>query len=393
MSKFTLQQDGYTSYTTVSNCFIEQFMPHAAGEFVKIYIYLLKCISENRSELSVSRIADAFNNTEKDVVRAFKYWQKKGLLKLTFDENNALASLRMVPLSDRVEEADGCEDDDRLFSVTDAPIPGNHSNNIKHTAESTANAADVEAQTAAPAEEELLQPVQIPERREYTKAEIAAFSGQEEVAELLFIASRYLGKNLSNKETDTVLYIYDTLGFPAELIEYLFEYCVGRNHRSMRYIEKTAMGWAEAGIRTVRAAKIHAGLYSDECYKVMNAFGISGRKPTKNETEFVTRWYLSYGFDINIITAACTRTMDQLHQPSFEYTDAILKNWKSKGVETVEDIDRLDREFEFSAASARRELKSAETVRTNKAAASSRFNNFHQRTYDYKELEQKLFNK
>ena len=132
MSNFTLKQDGFSGYTTIPNCFIEQFMPFAAGEFVKIYIFLLKCISENQSELSISRIADAFNNTEKDVIRALKYWQRKGLLKLTFDEDNALTSLCVVSLSESAVSGEADGQGKRTFNVTDAPVPGQPGINQKH---------------------------------------------------------------------------------------------------------------------------------------------------------------------------------------------------------------------------------------------------------------------
>ena len=132
MSNFTLKQEGYTSYTAIPNCFIEQFMPYAAGEFVKIYIYLLKCVSENRAELSISKIADVFNNTEKDVIRALKYWQKKGILKLAFDEDNALTSLRLVSLTEMEEQAAKPQPEKVTVSIIDAPVPGAPGINTKH---------------------------------------------------------------------------------------------------------------------------------------------------------------------------------------------------------------------------------------------------------------------
>ena len=76
MSNFTIKQEGFTSHTSVPNCFIEQYMPYAAGEFVKIYIYLLKCVGENKQELSISRIADAFNNTEKSKQILINCWNE-----------------------------------------------------------------------------------------------------------------------------------------------------------------------------------------------------------------------------------------------------------------------------------------------------------------------------
>ena len=105
MSQFKLQQDVFTQATRIPNCFIEKYMPKAAGEFVKIYIYLLKCVEENRSELSIAKIADALEDSEKDVIRALKYWEKKGLLKLTF-EDGTLTSLRMISFAEMTDETE-----------------------------------------------------------------------------------------------------------------------------------------------------------------------------------------------------------------------------------------------------------------------------------------------
>lgn len=365
MSNFTLKQDGFNSYTAIPNCFIEQFMPYAAGEFVKIYIYLLKCVSENKSELSIARIADAFNNTEKDVVRALKYWQRKGLLRLTFDDEDALVSLHIVSLTEVKGKPEEPVQEKLTLNVLDAPVPGQ-----PRTGPGSSS--------------------QIPAKKEYSKAQIETFCGQEELIQLFYIVQKYLGRSLTGQDTNTILYLYDTLKFPADLIEYLFEYCVSRNHKSIRYIEKTAIAWAENGISNVKAAKMMSAIYTDDCYQVMSAFGINHRKPTKTEQDYVSRWTLSYGFDIRIVVMACQKTMDQLHQPNFEYTDAILKNWKSSGVSSAEDIKKLDEAFELSS---RRKEKRAAAETPVKAAVGSRFNNFSQRSYDYSELERKLINK
>lgn len=382
MSKFTLQQGGFTSYTSIPNCFIEQFMPYAAGEFVKIYIYLLKCVNENRAELSISKIADAFNNTEKDVVRALKYWQKKGLLELTFNEDNSLKALQLVPFSDIKENEDMNEKDSARLNVTDAPVPGNPANNIKHGMTAAERRVEEEKK------EKISETPSLPIKKEFSPAEIARLSAQDDTAELLFIVERYLGRPLGATDVNTVLFMKETLGFSADLIEYLFEYCVGKNHRNMRYIEKTGIAWAEQGIKSVTAARTISGMYTDECTKVLNAFGIGNRKATKNETEFVTRWTFSYGFDIQIVLEACSKTMDRIHQPSFEYTDGILKKWKAQNVKSIEDIKKLDQEFE--SATNRKERKPRNT-NTNKAIVT-RFNNFPQREYNFSELEEKLFN-
>ena len=70
--------------TVVENIFIDQYMPKANGEFVKLYLYLLRCAAAGK-ELSLSSIADVFDHTEGDVKRALAYWEKLHLLKLQYD--------------------------------------------------------------------------------------------------------------------------------------------------------------------------------------------------------------------------------------------------------------------------------------------------------------------
>ena len=64
--------------TMVANEFIDRYMADANGEYVKVYLYLLRHASE---KLDVGTIADALNHTEADVKRAVLYWQKVGAVK------------------------------------------------------------------------------------------------------------------------------------------------------------------------------------------------------------------------------------------------------------------------------------------------------------------------
>ena len=63
--------------TAVPDEFIDEYMAAANGEYVKVYLYLLRHGAE---ELEISRIADALNHTEADVRRALPYWQRAGVL-------------------------------------------------------------------------------------------------------------------------------------------------------------------------------------------------------------------------------------------------------------------------------------------------------------------------
>ena len=94
------------------------------------------------------------------------------------------------------------------------------------------------------------------QRKYRNKTDQASMMKQnEEIIQILYIAEQYLGKTLSPTESQKLLFFYDGLGLSADLIEYLLEYCVSHNHKSIRYIEKVAIAWAEEGITTVEQAK------------------------------------------------------------------------------------------------------------------------------------------
>ena len=62
----------------------------------------------------------------------------------------------------------------------------------------------------------------------------------------------------------------------------------------MRYIEKIAASWAEAGITSVKQAKLETANHNMTIYSVMNAFGIGSRDPGQREREFITKWTDTY---------------------------------------------------------------------------------------------------
>ena len=52
---------------------------------------------------SVSEMADVFNHTEKDVLRALKYWEKQKLLKLEYDDAKNLTGIHVRDLKEKEE--------------------------------------------------------------------------------------------------------------------------------------------------------------------------------------------------------------------------------------------------------------------------------------------------
>ena len=93
MKTLTLKNKLQTNTTLISNDFIDHHMIKANGEFVKVYLFLLRHIDDPNTTLSVSRIADCLNNTEGDIIRAFRYWEAEGLLALDTDTDGNIVSI------------------------------------------------------------------------------------------------------------------------------------------------------------------------------------------------------------------------------------------------------------------------------------------------------------
>lgn len=355
MANITLHSDSSQAATSVSNIFIDEYMSDANGEFVKIYLYLLRQLSAPDAAFSISSLADKFEHTEKDIKRALVYWEKMQLLHLEYDANSNLTGIRFLDTRSRNNTS------------------GEPSGTDTDTTAKTTLANELPVNESAAAE---------PQKKTYSADDIKNFREEEAVAELLFISERYLGRVLTATDVNSILYWYDGLGFSPELIEYLVEYCVSKGHTSIRYIEKVALAWAENQIKTIEQAKLAAGINSQLYYSVMKALGISGRNLVPSETAFIEKWNSEYGFSAELISSACQRTIQAIHQPSFEYTDSILTNWKNKNVTCLEDVTKLDAAFQTK--------KKSSVVISQQTSSKNKFNNFEQRSYDYDKLEKML---
>lgn len=375
------------SVTSIPNAFLDRYMPSANGEFVKVYLYLLRRLNDGGG-VSICGIADILNHTEKDVIRALKYWEQQGLVSLNITPGRQLAGITLLSIPE-TDDSESIEDI-LLGNVSPADEHAQASMYASTSAHSEfTHKTEAYSETAATVSDtdsfdtEQTQP---PKKHVYSPAELDTFKKQEDVSTLLYVAERYIGKTLSSTDTNTILYMYDELKFNAELIEYLIEYCVGNNHRSLRYMEKVAISWAEEGITSVTQAKTSTESFSNTCYPVLKAFGISGRNPGKSEKDYIVKWTNSYGFDMDIILDACNRTIQTIHQPSFDYADSILTKWRKHGVHKLEDIKKLDAEYHNNKD---KKSKAPQNVSAN-PASNNTFNDFSQRTYDYDALEKKI---
>ena len=395
MTAINISSDIATSFTTVSDIFIDQYMPKANGEFVKVYLYLLRATGSGAGIATISEIADHFSNTEADIVRALNYWASEGILQVQTGADGQITGINLCSLAVSGMQA---AQSNIQSAVADNAAQNNLQNSVVNNAAQNNSTANIQMQDSVV--EKLKNQATdkpAPSQKEYTLDEIKEFRKNPDISELFFIIETYLKHTLSSTDTNMVLYWLDELHFSTDLVEYLVEYCITKGHSSLRYMNKVALGWADAGIKTVDQAKDDAAAHSQIYYSVMKALGITGRNLVDSEVSLINKWVGEYGFDIELVKAACSKTISAIQKPSFEYTDSILTNWRKKDVHTLKDVEVLDANFaKANKASATGSSQGTNAAngsskpKSNNSSSKNKFNNFNQRNNDYDKLE-KLF--
>ncbi len=351
MGMLKITNDGYVDATVISNRFIDEYMKDANDAQLKVYLYLIRMIHANQA-FGVSDIADKFNHTEKDVMRSLKYWEKQKLLSLEYDEDKNLSGIRMHDLHD--SDVPSVQPVAPVVSITQ-----------------TATTAVTNGETP-----EESNPFAKPT---FSLDQVKAFKEQEKNKQLVFIVEAYIGKPLTPSEMKSIIFYSDTLQFSDDLIDYLIQYCIDRDKKDFKYIDKVAISWAEEGITTPKQAQRFSTKYDKNVYAIMNELGKSG-SPTAKEMEFINRWTKEYGFTTDIIFEACERTVMATDKHRFEYAEGILGSWKNQNVHHKADIRKIDENFQ----------KRKPAINVKPIPTGNKFNQFTQNTYDFEALERKL---
>ncbi len=395
-----------TGVTVLANAFIDQYIADANGEYVKVYLYLMRA-AQGGLDISVSSIADALEHTEKDILRALRYWQKCQLLTMEEAKGQVLSIGLLAPDSSQPAPAALQSKTGAMPKAAGAQTSGGADNPPSRSAASPEGAAgSASAASGKAAETPAQKPhhaVQgspsridtgsaIPENKNFSASKRKAITSKEEFKQLLFVAEQYFNRPLTPAEMNDLMYFYDTLHFSCDLIECLLECCLDKGDRGTGYMEAVARSWYTKGITTPEEAKKENKRHNESYYIILRALGISDHRPIDKEIEAMDRWMQEYGFSTEIICEACERTIMRIHKPEFSYVETILASWHKGGVQKLSDIRALDEAHsaETAAAVSHTGMTATPASRSGRAAASrstgNRFSNFEERSFDWNAL-------
>lgn len=377
MSYITITTEKNETYSSISNFFIDYYMTSASGEFVKVYLYLVRQLS-SREPISVAEIADHFNLTEKDICRAIKYWISQDVMRLNYNDKKEPVGITLLPLQDKSHQKSDSMDGLSLLSM-DYMVEDNSPAAIAASATTqaaSAQTAPVQADTqniSAATDISAVPAHALPLKAAVTPEILRKKQEDGILSDLIFETEAYFGRPLSMPETESLIYIYDQLNFSQELIEYLIEYCLTMGKASFRYAETVATSWYEKGIDTVEKAKSDSNAYNPFYRKVFSELGIRRGNPTSIESAYIDAWSNEMNFSEDLILLACQKAiLSKPQSANFAYVNGILENWHKNGVKSLRDVQQLDLDF--------MKKKTDNTIKNQTAAARNPngFANFKQ---------------
>ncbi len=357
--------------TTIYNSFIRHEMLDANGSYVKVYLYLNMCIQSGNTAFSISSLADQMENTEKDIIRALNYWEKKKLLMLQRNkEENTITGIEfMIP-----GQAETPQPENSIPAESPAVSPA------KQDAILQTKGTDIEDNTCATQEKT---PVSQPAIH-INEDQFLRLSTNNDFKWITTIVQNFLKRPVSSAETELLMYLYDNLQFSRDLILYLYEYCCTSGKTHVKYVQTVALSWAEQNISTPEQAKAASTSYNATYTAISKAFGL-GRTLGAVEMKYIDQWSHEWKFELAVILEACSRTLLRTQKADFKYADSILSNWHKNGIHTLQEVQSADEQFAKQKAAGK--TKKQNTAPTsNMPAAKNQFQSFQQRSLSAEEM-------
>ena len=175
---------------------------------------------------------------------------------------------------------------------------------------------------------------------------------EKDFRSLVSDTERRLGKPLSRSDLEKLLYMYDELALPPDVLAILITYCfdiVRKRYgesRSLRmsFVQKVASEWAELGIRDCETAENYVQRrkqLQSATTKTARLLGIGSRQLSASEEKYITSW-LESGFGSEEIEHAYDITVLRTGALTWTYMNAVLRNWAKKGLHTLAAIQAAE---------------------------------------------------
>ena len=294
--KIAERNDIFLYMTRVENLFINEFLPNAPGEYVKVYLFALM-YAQYEQETDNEILARTLGMSEEEVEEAWEYWAARGLVSKSRD-GSVIEFKRMVELFYGKNTS--------YSEPKESPSPDE-----SDADESFFDEEDVDTFYDFDSDEEA------PDTRLTDEQLQQIFARYQEVT----------GRTVSRRETGKLEDAVKVYGVKPEVLFYAIDYCADIETYSVDYIFKVALRWKEDGCEDIKSVKELLAKHSarNNAYReVFKALGFN-RLSNPGDRAIMDPWFDEMGFSLDEVLEACKASAG-IREPSLRYVNKVLEN-------------------------------------------------------------------
>lgn len=326
--------------TPIENIFINDYMPMANGTYVKVYLLGYKYAHDRDSKIDVNNetISKHLNIPLEDVLRAWDFWQEKGIIEKILIEGEKKHNYNVKFLSLK-----------QLY--------------IKNNLDFFKTKEKVVSKKKIPGSQKVVEANQIPQ-----------------INEMFNQINDIMRRQTVPYEKERILTWMEDYNMNPDVIEKAFFYAVERKGvRNIKYVEGIIRNWYDNGLTNIDAVTEYYRTRDEKYYKyekVMSSLGLQNRTITKGEMIVIDKWFDEYNFSLEMVLKGCENSA-KVANPTVNYIDGVLRSWHKKGIKTIDEIEEKDK------PKGRKQYSTTKSSTDRSQAIKTRFHNFQQRSDKY----------
>lgn len=273
-------KDFYLRDTNVENIFINEYMTQAPGDYVKVYLFALM-YADFDTRMTNETIAKHLNMEDEDVLKAWSYWEKLGVIRKHFEKPGDKFRYQVEFL------------------------------NLKELAYGKKQ----KGQKSEP---------KVPDR-------LKQLMSDDTIKDMYSEIERITGRLFAGREPAEIMSWITDYNANPEMIVYAYSYCVKKkNHSNHKYVAAVVKEWSNQGLKTIDQIEDYLEETDNRHYlykRVLRALGFL-RNATEEEKRIMDTWFDQMGFSIERVLDACKKTTG-ISNPNINYINSVLKAWSS----------------------------------------------------------------
>lgn len=303
--KLSVSNNGWGMMFGVPTAIVDKYLKLATPSQLKVLLYLLR---HQCSEINTEQISTALSMNEELIEEAVLFWEQTELFSTVNETSSEIPKANSSYTQQTTQEK---KSENKPISISTPIVAAQRS-----SGEVT-----------------------------LTPSEIASeLKKNPDMMELFKMAEQLIGEPLNHMQQRSLLWQYQYLKVPSDIILTIMSYCRSIDKNSIQYTERMICTWWGKGLCTMQ--QINDAIVKDQesrSYHGLIARTLDmQRPPTPKQREFFDNWQ-QLNIPIDLIRYAYEKTIEQTNKLSLPYMNKILINWSNSGYKTREEVDMANK--------------------------------------------------